>query len=135
MWPVSGFPILDETDAMRMLLKLTYAALRLVWKFTYLTLLVLVVGVLALIGNEVYVYLSRSEAAAKSYAEDRFKHYCADDVLDPKTFSGPTLKRTDGKMGKAEQFHFTWVRKHDQEVVVSITYFPYDAEISGGPVK
>jgi hypothetical protein len=118
-----------------MLLKLTYAALRLVWKFTYLTLLVLVVGVLALIGNEVYVYLSRSEAAAKSYAEDRFKHFCADFVLDPKTFSGPSRLPDESKMWRAEQYHFVWTRPPDYQIFVDIRYFPYDAETSGGRAK
>ncbi len=81
--------------------------------------------------NEVYIYLSRSEASAKSYADQIFRSFCADEVIDPKRFSGPTIQTDRTGMWRVEQYHFKWTSSPDQVITIDITYFPYDHEVSG----
>ena len=102
-------------------------AMKIVLKLIYTFLLLILAGIFALIASETYYYLARSEASAKSVAEVQFRILCAQLGFDPASFTGPTRPYDTIDAG-ATQYNFTWSRPPDEEIVISVTYFPYHVE-------
>ena len=80
---------------------------------------------------ESYLYLTRSDEKAQGVAQQMFEETCREEALDPASFRGPDRPNGLAVDQEIGQYIFRWVRPPHDDILVGISYLPYDVSVSG----